>query len=77
MKEIKQTIAMGLLMAAFWGILYPKFSLTQDIFVCGEADYDPDEAFLGMLEGGRENIVFKSKLWELWSNMDQKDDESK
>lgn len=77
MKEMRQTIAMGLLIAAFWGMLYPEFSLIEDTFICMEEEYAPDRELLAMLEGGREKIVFKSKLWELWKERTEKQDQSR
>ena len=42
-----------------------------------EEEYAPDRELLAMLEGGREKIVFKSKLWELWKERTEKQDQSR
>lgn len=72
MQEIKQTIAMCLLMAAFWGFMYPQFSLLQETYTCEDQTADPKKDFRAILEADRGQIVIKSKLWELL-----KDDENK
>ncbi len=68
MHKIKQTIAIGFLTAAFWGILYPGFSLLEETYVRMDGEQDPRHDFYEILEGGREKVVIKSRLWELWEN---------
>ncbi len=68
MREIKRTIAIGLLTAAFWGVLYPRFSLLEETYVRMDGEQDPRHDFYAILEGGSEKVVIKSKLWELWEN---------
>ncbi|MGN0305587.1 MAG: hypothetical protein ACI4D2_05460 [Lachnospiraceae bacterium] len=77
MQEIKQTIAMCLLMAAFWGMMYPQFSLLEETYVCAEKEQNPREDFLAILEDDGSRIVIKSKLWELWKERAEKENQSK
>lgn len=65
MKEIRKMAAMWALITAFWGILYPEFSLIQDTFTEYQGEYHAETEFLRLLEAGGEKIRFKSKLWEL------------
>ena len=65
MTEIKQTLARGLLLAAFWGMMYPQFSLLQETYVAEKEGSSPEEDFFAILEADRSQIVIKSKLWEL------------
>jgi len=67
--NIRQTLLLWMLTLAFWGILYPEFSLGRDVYVkYNEAavrlQQDPQQDFWEILEGDSENIVIKSKLWE-------------
>lgn len=68
MQDIKQIIAICTLTLAFWGIMYPQFSLIQETYVCIEEDAkkDPREDFFAILDAGCEKIEIKSKVWELW-----------
>ncbi len=66
MNEIKHTLAMGLLIAAFWGMMYPQFSLLQETYVAAQESGSPKEDFFAILEADRSQIVVKSRLWELW-----------
>lgn len=53
---------------AFWGIMYPQFSLLQETYVSADGVQNPREDFFAILEGGSEKVVIKSKLWELWES---------
>ena len=59
---------MGLLTMAFWGVMYPQFSLLEETYVLTEGTQDPREDFFSILEGGSGKVVVKSKLWELWED---------
>lgn len=72
MQEIKQTIAMCLLIAAFWGMMYPQFSLLQETYSCGDKAKDPGEDFFAILEADQGEIVITSKFWELWQERQEK-----
>ena len=76
MQEIKQTIAMCLLMAAFWGIMYPQFSLLEETYVCMGKEQNPKEDFFAILEDDGSKIVIRSKLWELWQERAEKENKS-
>lgn len=71
MKKSRQFITFYLWTMAFWGILYPEFSLGKNTYLHVEEDggsrieeQNPEEDLWEILESGGENIVIKSKLWE-------------
>lgn len=76
MREIKQTLALGFLIAAFWGMMYPQFSLLQETYVSSQEKGSPREDFFAILGADRDQIVIKSKLWELWKERAEKEDQS-
>lgn len=69
MQRIKQSIAIGMLAFAFWGVMYPQFSLVQDTYVCMEdVEQNPEKDFFHILDAGYGKIKMKSKLWEIICN---------
>lgn len=73
MQEMKQTMAICALTLAFWGVMYPQFSLVQETYVCiEEEERNPKEDFFAILDAGYGKIEIKSKLWELWKEAEKK-----
>ena len=65
MRNIKQSILLGMMTFAFWGVLYPQFSLVEESYVCQGEEKNPREDFYEILDAQKGEIVIKSKLLEL------------
>lgn len=65
MHNIKQGILVSLLSFAFWGMLYPQFSLIEESYEITQGKKNPKEDFLEILNADKGEIVIKSKLFEL------------
>ena len=65
MNQIKQGILLCMMTFAFWGVLYPQFSLVEESYVCQEKEKNPKEDFYVILDAGKGEIVVKSKFLEL------------
>jgi len=52
----------------WWGLLYPEFTMTPDTYkVCWEKEEEMDseeDIYKMLLEADREQIRFRSRLWE-------------
>lgn len=71
MREIKQLLMIGCLSFAFWGVMYPQFSLVKESYVCVEKEKqaDPEEDFWAILNAEYGQIKVKSKIWEKWKEV--------
>ena len=50
MKNIKESILLCMMTFAFWGVLYPQFSLTEECYETAEKEKDPQKDFFNILE---------------------------
>ena len=65
MENIKQGILVCMMTFAFWGILYPQFSLVEESYeVCGK-EKDPRDDFFAILEADRGELVISSRILEV------------
>lgn len=65
MKEVKQGILLCALTFAFWGVMYPQFSLIEESYECSIKEKNPKEDFYHILEAEKGEIVIKIKFLEL------------
>ena len=65
MYQIKQGILLCMMTFAFWGALYPQFSLVEESYICHGKEKEPQEDFYEILNAGKGELVFKSKVLEL------------
>lgn len=65
MNQVKQGILLCMMTFAFWGVLYPQFSLVEESYVCQGKEKNPKEDFYEILDAKKGEIVLKSKLLEL------------
>ena len=65
MNQIKQGILLCMMTFAFWGVLYPQFSLVEESYVCQGKEKNPQEDFYEILDAKKGKVVIKSKLLEL------------
>ena len=65
MKEIKQGIILWALTFAFWGVMYPQFSLVEESYECLVKEKNPKEDFYRILEAEKGEIIIKIKFLEL------------
>lgn len=65
MEHIKQGILLCMMSFAFWGILYPQFSLVEECYETTHEEKNPKEDFLEILNADKGEIVIKSRLLEL------------
>lgn len=66
MKTLKQGILLCFMTFAFWGILYPQFSLVEETYNYAEEKKNPKQDFVAILNAPAGEVQFRSKLWELW-----------
>jgi len=65
METIKQGILLSIMTFAFWGVLYPQFSLVEESYeVCGK-EKDPRGDFFAILEADRGELVISSRILEV------------
>ena len=65
METIKQGILLSMMTFAFWGVLYPQFSLVENSYeVCGK-EKNPREDFFAILEADKGELVISSKILEM------------
>ena len=65
METIKQGILLSIMTFAFWGVLYPQFSLVEESYeVCGK-EKDPRDDFFAILEADRGELVISSRILEV------------
>lgn len=65
MNQIKQGILLCMMTFAFWGMLYPQFSLVEESYVCQGKEKNPKEDFYEILDAGKGEVMIKSKFLEL------------
>lgn len=65
MRSIKQGILLYMMTFAFWGVLYPQFSLVEESYETIQAKKNPREDFFAILEAGKGELVISSKLLEI------------
>ena len=72
METIKQGILLSVMTFAFWGVLYPQFSLVEESYeVCGRQK-NPKEDFFAILDADKGEIVISSKILEMLSKRQDK-----
>lgn len=64
METIKQGILLSLMTFAFWGVLYPRFSLVEESYEVMGKEKDPEEDFFAILEADKGELVISSKILE-------------
>ncbi len=65
MESIKQGIILCMMTFAFWGVLYPQFSLVEESYEIMQSKKNPREDFFAILEADKGELVISSKLLEL------------
>lgn len=65
METIKQGILLSVMTFAFWGVLYPQFSLVEESYEVIGREKDPREDFFAILEADKGELVISSKILEL------------
>lgn len=105
MRMIKQGILLCFITFAFWGVLYPQFSLAEETYTYVESEEEtsltggnsqnakgenlrkkesgsgeqrkknPKEDFIAILNADTGELLFRSRLWELWKERAEKRNE--
>lgn len=65
MENIKQGILVCTMTFAFWGMIYPQFSLVEDCYETIHETKNPREDFLEILDADKGEVVIKSRFLEL------------
>ena len=65
METVKQGILLSVMTFAFWGVLYPQFSLVEESYEVIGREKDPREDFFAILEADKGELVISSKILEL------------
>lgn len=65
MENIKQGILLCMMSFAFWGMLYPQFSLVEESYESVYETKNPREDFFEILDADKGELVIKSKFLEL------------
>ena len=65
MESIKQGILLCMMTFAFWGILYPQFSLVEESYETAYATKNPREDFMEILDADKGELIIKSRFLEL------------
>ena len=68
MESIKQGILLCMMSFAFWGVLYPQFSLVEESYEVFQKEKNPKEDFFAILEADKGEIIISSKFLEMWIN---------
>lgn len=68
MRSMKQSILLCMMTFAFWGVLYPQFSLVEECYEVAEREKVPQKDFFDILEADKDEIVITSKLLEMWKS---------
>lgn len=72
MKNIKQGILLCMMTFAFWGVLYPQFSLVEESYEVIQKEKNPREDFFAILEADKGEVIISSKFLELWKARQEK-----
>ena len=73
MEHVKQWVLLGMMSFAFWGVLYPQFSLVEETYEC-VGEKNPKEDFIAILNAKAGEVRFRSKLWEMWKEVAEKNE---
>lgn len=65
MESIKKGILLYMMTFAFWGILYPQFSLIEESYEVMDKTKNPKEDFLEILNADKGEVVIKSRFLEI------------
>ena len=68
MKSIKQGILLWMMTFAFWGVLYPQFSLVEECYEVLEKEKEPQKDFFNILEADKGEVIVSIKLLEIWKS---------
>lgn len=78
MKTLKQGIFLCFITFAFWGVLYPQFSLVEETYEYVESKSEisrkknPKEDFIAILNAEAGELQFRSRFWEMWKETAEK-----
>ena len=72
METIKQGILLRMMTFAFWGVLYPQFSLVEESYEVMEKEKNPREDFFAILEADKGEIIISSKILEVLKERQEK-----
>lgn len=72
METIKQGILLCMMTFAFWGVLYPQFSLVEESYEAMEKEKNPKEDFFAILEADKGEIIISSKILEVLKERQEK-----
>lgn len=64
MENIKQGIFLCMMTFAFWGMLYPQFSLVEESYKSVYETKNPKEDFWEILNADRGELVIRSRFLE-------------
>lgn len=65
METIKQGILLCMMTFAFWGVLYPQFSLVEESYEVMEKEKNPQKDFFAILEADKGELIISSKILEV------------
>lgn len=65
MESIKKGILLYMMTFAFWGILYPQFSLIEESYEVMDKTKNPKEDFWEILNADKGEVVIKSRFLEI------------
>ena len=71
MENVKQLVLLGMMSFAFWGVLYPQFSLVEESYDIIQSrkevqiEKNSRKDFLAILEADKGELVISSRLLEL------------
>ena len=68
MRNMKQSILLCMMTFAFWGVVYPQFSLVEECYEVSEKEKVPQKDFFNILEADKGEIIISSKLLEMWKS---------
>ena len=68
MKNMRQSMLLCMMTFAFWGVLYPQFSLVEECYEISEEEKIPQRDFFNILEADKDEIIISSKLFEMWKS---------
>ena len=72
METIKQGILLCMMTFAFWGVLYPQFSLVEESYEVMEKEKNPQKDFLAILEADKGELIISSKILEVLKERQEK-----
>ena len=65
MEIIKQGILISMMTFAFWGVLYPQFSLVEESYEVSGKEKNPRDDFFAILEADKGELVISSRILEV------------